>query len=130
MSGVLVDHHQAVRGLGEQDIFVVTDYAWDGTGRTAVKVYVTLAGGAGFVLSPSCHADFTETDARVEVLVNGGVAGVVGAARVCFQARLAREIVPEKSSAKIKAEKGELVITLKKAEPGIEWFTLLRDVNQ
>ena len=30
------------------------------------------------------------------------LAGVVGAARVCFQARLAREIVPEKSSAKIK----------------------------
>ena len=57
-------------------------------------------------------------------------AGVVGARRVCFSARLARAILPEKSSAKVKPEKGELVITLKKAEPGVEWSTLLHDVNE
>ena len=110
---------------------LVTDYAWDGTGRSAVKVYVALAcGGAALVLSPACYTDFSEGEARVEVLVNGGGAGVVGARRVCFSARLARAILPEKSSAKVKPEKGELVITLKKAEPGVEWSALLRDVNE
>ena len=110
---------------------LVTDYAWDGSGRAAVKVYVALArGAAALVLSPACYAEFSEHTARVEVLINGGGAGVVGARRVCFSARLARAILPEKSSAKVKPEKGELVITLKKAEPGVEWSTLLRDVNE
>ena len=57
------------------------------------------------------------------------VADAASKRRLCFSSFLAHGVDAARCKAKVKAEKGEVVLVLRKADPDDAWARLSRDVN-
>lgn len=66
---------------------------------------------------------------RVTSQVRLEVADAASKRRLCFSSFLAHGVDAARCKAKVKAEKGEVVLVLRKADPDDAWARLSRDVN-